>query len=328
MRYTLRREQDRTRPVWRWLRRIGIVLLILIAVSFGFELATSFGGQPLPSDLNPLDTIYLIAYWPVVIGQTLLRLIAFGMTTGVIVSEVQRGTWETLKITTDGAALTLRTRVAAVFYRVWPLLGLLILVRVLFIAASLLNFVSFNGNYLDDMISGTIPLGAPDLNPTVGIIFAILIAATGMTASMLLPFTALAFDSALGALIGTFAPSRWLGAIEQGAILCLRVMLTAGALMVGALAVFGGQSTILSAQLAGFAPGGGFFTWLGAFWGIAEGDLGLTMLHQPHVQSLWADIGYGVLIGVGLLIYALLQFGAAQLIIGWAARRAAKSNRL
>ena len=197
------------------------------------------------------------------------------------------------------------------------------LARLVFIGASLLNFISFNGNYLDDMISGTTPLGAPELNPVVAVILAVVIAAAGMTASILLPFTALAFDAALGTLIGTFARSRWLGAIEQSALLLLRVLITAGALVVGALAVFGGQATLLSAQLGTFIPGGGIGTWLGAFFGIAEGDLGLTMLHQPHVQSLWADILYGALIGAALLIYALLQFGAAQLIVRWSGRRAA-----
>jgi hypothetical protein len=328
MRYTLNREGRRVRPLWRWLRRIGIMALILIALAFGFEIATSFGSQPLPSDLNPLDTIYLVTYWPLVIGQTLLRLVAVGMTTGVIVREVRHGTWETLKITTDGAILTLRTRVASVFYRVWPVLALIMLARLLFIGASLLNFISFNGNYLDDMISGTTPLGAPDMNPVAAVVLAVIIAAAGMTASILLPLTALAFDAALGTLIGTFARSRWLGGIEQSVILLLRVILTSAALIVGALAIFGSQPTLLSAQFVNFIPGGGIGTWLGAFFGIAEGDLGLTMLHQPHVQSLWADILYGVLIGIMLLIYALLQFGAAQLLIQWAGRRAVRANRL
>jgi hypothetical protein len=177
------------------------------------------------------------------------------------------------------------------------------------------------------MISGTTPLGILGANPTVGIVLAVFIAAAGMTASLIMPFTALAFDSALGALIGTWARSRWLGFLEQAVILLIRVAVSAVVLWIGALAVWPQYLVFSNPLVANIVPGGGPLTWLGAFVGVTEGDMGLTLLHQPDVQSLWADIDFGVLIGVGALVYALLQFGLAQLMLRWAARRAARPER-
>lgn len=327
--HALTQGQRRQRAIWRWLRWLGILALLSGLAALGYEIATGFGTTPLVDVLNPLDGAYQIAYWPLVVLQIGLRLAAIAATTGVIAAEARRGTWETLKITTDGAGLMLRTRCAAVFYQLRYLLALLIVARLVFVAASLINFISFNGNYLDDMISGTIPLGTPDANPMVGIVLAIFIAAMGMTASLILPFTALAFDSALGLLLGTWARSRWLGFLEQAAILLIRVGVSAAALWVGALAIFGPGRLLFSSPLfANVSPNGGPLTWIGAFFGVSEGDMGLTLLYQQHVQSLWADIDYGVLIGVAVLIYALLQFGLAQLMLRWAARRATRPERM
>ncbi|MHB8630246.1 MAG: hypothetical protein ACYDBJ_29240 [Aggregatilineales bacterium] len=329
MRHALVQSQRRQRPVWRGLRWLGILALMLGLVALGYEIATGFGTRPLLDIINPLDGAYQIVYWPLVVLQIGLRLAAIAATTGVIAAEARRGTWETLKITTEGASLALRTRCAAVFYQLRYLLAFLVLARVVFVIASLINFISFNGNYLDDMISGTTPLGTPEANPTVGVALAVFIAAMGMTASLILPFTALAFDSALGVLIGTWARSRWLGLLEQAAILLVRIGVSAAALWIGVLAIFGPAHLLFSSPLmANISPDGGPLTWIGAFFGVTEGDMGLTLLYQQNVQSLWADINFGVLIGVAALIYALLQFGLAQLMLQWAARRAARPERM
>ncbi len=51
-------------------------------------------------------------------------------------------------------------------------------------------------------------------------------------------------------------------------------------------------------------------------------------LHLPHVQHLWADIEYGVLVSMALLGYMLLQAGLANLLVKWAGRRATKADTL
>jgi hypothetical protein len=50
--------------------------------------------------------------------------------------------------------------------------------------------------------------------------------------------------------------------------------------------------------------------------------MGLTLLHLPNVGRLWADLDYGALVGVGCLIYVLLQAALANALVHWAGRRA------
>jgi hypothetical protein len=54
--------------------------------------------------------------------------------------------------------------------------------------------------------------------------------------------------------------------------------------------------------------------------------MGLTMLHLPHVQRLWADLEYGVLVGWAFLGYTLLQALLANLIVRWAGYRASRAD--
>jgi uncharacterized membrane protein HdeD (DUF308 family) len=64
MRHALVEGQRRQRPVWRWLRWIGILALMLGLVALGYEIATGFGTTPLVDVQNPLDGAYRIVYWP------------------------------------------------------------------------------------------------------------------------------------------------------------------------------------------------------------------------------------------------------------------------
>ena len=120
-----------------------------------------------------------------------------------------------------------------------------------------------------------------------------------------------------------------MGTLSQAAILLIRLTLTLIALWIGAVAL---SATPLLFNAGGIfasntVPGGGLLTWIGALFGLVEGDLGLTLLHLPAMQGVWSGIDYGVLIGVGVLIYALLQAGLAQLLIRFAVRRAAAADR-
>ncbi len=330
MRYTLLREGRRGTVSGRWLRRVGAALLLVVLIVLGYQIATWFGSTTIEETLNPLGQVFLVLYWPLVIVQIGMRLVAIGSTTGIIAGESSRGTWDTLKITTDGAGLTMRTRWAAVFYQLRIVLMLIVAARVFFVLVSLLDFMSFQGRYLDLLISGTTPLGNPDLNPVVGLGLAVLIAAMMMTAAIVAPFTAVAFDASIGMLIGTIVHGRWLGILGQVVVLLLRLAISLWALAIGAYAlsfqsdllagIFGGRDT-------GLAPTSGLSSWLSALLGVTEGDMGLTLLHLPHVQRLWADLEYGALIGVGALVYVIVQAGLAQLIVRLAIWRAARADR-
>ncbi|MBE2193251.1 MAG: hypothetical protein IAE83_03670 [Anaerolinea sp.] len=327
MRYLLLREGRRAGRGTTFLRFLGLMIILGLLGAVGYLISTEFGRSTL-SPINPHENIYLILYWPLVILQVILHVLAFNGTVGVVAAEKRLGTWDTLKITTEGALLTIKARWATTFYRLWMLLCVLTAARVIFIGVALINISAYQGGYIDNMISGTIPLGAESLGKDSGLLGAILILAMMMTGTVLAPFTAVAFDAALGALVGTFARGKIGGVLGQIGVILLRLMLTAWALWIGSLAL--GLSPFIG-QGAMTVPGltePQVMNWMGALLGIAEGDMGLTLLHLPHVQRLWADIPYGVFAGVAFLGYILLQAGLANVMVWWAGRRVLRAERL
>ncbi len=323
MRYVIfQRSKSMTRR--SQIARVILTSLILIfTVLIGWVFATNFGKAALDS-ANPLDQIFLVLYTPLVFIQLIVSLIALGSTSSIIASEVQHGTWDTLKVTTSGTALTFRSRWAAVFYRVRFYLFLLVAARILFIAIVLFNLTAFQGRYLDLLLSGTTPFGLPDTSPNVAVLAGILIMAMMMTAALLAPFTAVALNASIGMLVGTFSSGRLLGTLGQGMLLIGRILVTGLALQIGAVALSlaapgAWPSNILNNSQA--------LQWLGALFGISEGDMGLSVLHLDRVLRIWADRDYGVLVGVAFLGYTLLQAAAANALVNWAARRAAKADQ-
>lgn len=150
---------------------------------------------------------------------------------------------------------------------------------------------------------------------------AVLFMALGIIASLLLPFSALAVDAAIGAWLSTFTQRNWLAILTQTALLGGRLLISLLGLWVGALTIFKSSVTLpgtRTALLLTSTP----IRWVGALFGLTEGDWGLTFLHQAHTQVLWADIRAGVLINGAALLYVLTQFGVAVLILRQAIRRA------
>lgn len=326
MRYVLSRSQRwaQLTPRARWIRRILLVLSLVGLAILGYQIVTGFGLRPLDQTVSGIDQIFIILYWPLVFIQILARIAAFMATTGVLSGELARGTWETLKLTTSGANLTLRTRWAAVFYQVRLFLLILVAARVLFVVVALIDFTNFNGRYIDLLITGTVPLGR-DIS-VLGfpqLAAGILCVAIQMTAALIAPFTAIAFDASLGTLLGVLVRSRVSGLLGQVMIIFSRLAVTIVALIIGALAlslVPGQPPEYVSLLGAGRA-------WLSAFVGVTEGDLGLTLLHLPNAQRMYVDIDYGIFIGVAALVYFLFLAGAANLLLSLAVRRASRAER-
>jgi hypothetical protein len=194
MRYILSTVSRQGTLRWRVLRGVGLGVFAILMLYFGWQVANGFGVNPIDTP-NPLDRIFLVLYWPLTIMQLLMRMTALSSTVSIILSESQRGTWDTLKITTDGAPLLMKTRWAAVFYRLWFFLTILMLARVFFIVVALIDLSSFQGRYLDLLLSGTTPFGPPHVSTDTSVILGIITVAMMMTASLLGPFTAIAFDA-------------------------------------------------------------------------------------------------------------------------------------
>jgi hypothetical protein len=321
MRYALLRDGRKLSRRAQLARAALIIVILLILIVPGWQIATNIGQTTIDA-ASLIGKAFLVLYWPLVVIQVVARLFAISSTSGVIAGEVQHGTWDTLKVTTEGAVLTMKTRWAAVFYRLRWVFVILLLARVVFIIGALIDLTSFQGRYLDLLLSGTKPFGPPNFPTELSMVVGILTMAMMMTATLLMPFTAVAFDAGMGMLVGTVSRGRMVGILGQLLLVIVRIMITAIALVLGSVAL-----SLGAMKIGLVTPGDNTLgAWIGAFLGIGEGDLGLTMLYLPHVQRLWADIDYGVLVGIGLLGYTLLQAALANVLIKWAGRRATKAD--
>jgi hypothetical protein len=322
MRYAMLRETRRSTRRGQIIRAILAVLVIIALLVPGWQIATNIGQTSLDS-ANLIGKAFLVLYWPLVFIQIVARIFAIGSTSGVIANEVQHGTWDTLKVTTNGAILTMKSRWATVFYRLRAILILLLLTRIVFIVGAMIDLAQFQGRYLDLLLSGTVPFGPPNIpDQNVSVFLGILTMAIMMTAVLLAPFTSVAFDASVGMLLGTIARGRLIGILGQVILVLIRLVITGAALLVGAAVL-----SLTTFRVPQLVPGDSpVVAWLAALLGIAEGDMGLTMLHLPHVQRLWADLEYGVLVGWAFLGYTLLQALLANLIVRWAGYRASRAD--
>jgi hypothetical protein len=327
MRYLLLRTERKASRRGRLLRvlvsYIGFAMLVLLAYT---QFSVS-GTQPIvASSQNPLDSLFLVMFFPLVFWQFVARATALISTATAIGSEERLGTWDTLKITADGAKLTLKVRWAAFFYGLGSNLFLQVAMRLLFVYVMFTNLASHNGFFINNMITGTTPFGLSTVSATNQVTTGIIIVAMQTTAALVLPFTAVAFDAALGLWIGAMFRGRFAVGIAVVIAVVLRAIIILWGLWVA--------STLLSLSpfpelVSSLSPGEMQLRMklLGIFAGIAEGDLGLAMLHIPHVQNIWADYNYGIFVGVALLGYAVVQAAATNVLVHLACRRALRANR-
>jgi hypothetical protein len=223
-----------------------------------------------------------------------------GLTGNTIAEEVRRQTWDNMRATESGAELTVRTRWAAVFYKIRGLLAIVLVVRVGLIIGILVDLTAFQGRYLDLLINGIVP--------DVALPVAALLLAFVMTASLLLPLTAVGFDAAMGLLIATFLQQRTYAVLAQILYIVFRIVLVGG-LVFGATQFVNGD--LVATDLGSWAL-------IGAFASL--GDWGLAFLNLGFFGEIWATIPYGIFLGLALLIFSLIQAALTDLIIGFSVR--------
>ncbi|MBZ0302623.1 MAG: hypothetical protein K8J31_22960, partial [Anaerolineae bacterium] len=200
------------------------------------------------------------------------------------------------------AELTMRTRWSAVFYRVRGLLGVILFIRALLIVGILIDLTAFQGRYLDLLINGIVP--------DVPLPVAALLLAFMMTASLLLPLTAVGFDAAIGLLISALFQQRTYAILAQILYFLFRVV------WIGAMLLVATQ--FVNGDLPVSDPG----AWLimGSFAGL--GDWGLAFLNLGFFGEIWATIPYGIFLGLALLAFSLLQAALTDGIVALAIRQA------
>jgi len=305
LRYELARIPQRTTRRARYLRGLGIVILALILILGGYLAATGLLQHPPGQNLT--EIAIAVVFWPTLAVQVLMRIAAITMTTNTVTEEIRRQTWDNLRATESGAALALRARWASVFYRLRPVLTIVVLVRVVLIAGILYDLTAFQGRYLDLLINGVVP----DTSPAI----AALLLAFLMTSSLLLPVTGLGFDAAIGLLFSTIVQQRTYSGLLQILLILIRILVVVG-LTIGATQLMNGelqqsQSALQWLLIAGFA---------------ALGDWGLAFLHLGFYGEIWATIPYGIFLGLALLIFAIIESGLTDWILALAIRQAERKG--
>lgn len=306
LRYELRARGVRRRILF-W---IGVLLAIMLLGAIGFLTGTQFLLEPLSPNLT--ETTNRLLYAPALILQIIIILATYSLTIGAIGEAMRRQQWDSLRATASGAELTLRTRWAAVFYRLRLLLFAITIIRLVLIAGMLWDLTAFQGEYLDLLISGIIPQLSIPITPDLdlGLAAAILLLAFMLTAGLLLPFTGVALDAALGLFISIYVRQRTYSALVQVFLILVRfgVMLLLGYAFVQFM-----EGSLALPDASGFALMFGFGGWV---------DWGLRFLHLSQFGEIWAIVPYGIFLGLALLLTALAQALLAKTLLSLAIRRA------
>jgi len=309
LRYSLGDYGKEEKPRRRVLRLLAVPVFILLLILSGYLIANALSAE------NPLDRplsqmLIEVLFWPTFAVQVLLQLIVMAMTINTIGEEKRRQTWESLKTTSNGAALTLRARWSAVvFYRVGGLLVALIVIRLVLIGGILVDLTAFRGEYLN-YLTGSI-------TPDVPIAGGVILLALMMTATLLLPFTGVGFDASIGLLVSTLVHQRTYVVLSQITLTAIRVLIV-GALLVGVTQYRDGTLTPEATELG---------IWMLLFGFAVLGDWGLSLLYLGfYGADVWAQVPYGILIGLAMLAFVMFQAALTDGILALAIRRAERSE--
>lgn len=296
-------------------RRIPYVRVFLAALLVAVMIAA---GVVVGSDLFAVDLFDLpisqalmaVIFWPVFVVQIVLRLAALGMTVGAVGEEKRRQTWDSLRTTYSGASLALRARWSAVvFYRLRPGLLLVTVARLVLIGAVLYDLTAFSGEYLNYLTG--------NITPDVGLPVAVLLLALTMTASLLLPLTAVGFDAALGLFVSTFVEQRIYVALAQITLSALRIGIIGLLLLL--MTDFRVDFLIEGSTQAGL--------WLLVFGFAALGDWGLSLLWLGFFGGeVWPTVDYSLLVGLALLGFVFVQTLLTDGLLALTVRRAEMSE--
>lgn len=308
LRYTLGRNREEKSRRRRLSNLAGLVAVLVAFVIGGYFVSSEqFTVNPFDQPLSQM--LFNILFWPTLILQVVLQIAAQTMTINTIGEEKRRQTWDSLKTTSQGAALTVRTRWSAVlFYRLRGFIAILLAVRIILIGALLFDLTAFRGEYLN-YLTGSI-------TPSIPLPLAVLLLAVMMAATLLLPITGLGIDAASGLLVSTFAQQRTYTVLVQVVITALRVAIIVGLLF-----------TVTQFR-TGELEASALVTWLLLFFFAAMGDWGLSFLWLGFYGSqVWAEVPYGIFIGLAVLLYVMVQAALTDGLMNLAIRRADGTER-
>ena len=289
----------------RYVRAFGAVLGGLLLLVIGYLLATDMLRRP--AGQTTVEAVNAVLFYPLLLLQVILSIVAITSTSNVVGDEMRRQNWDNLRATEQGAEMALRARWVSVFYRLRGLLGVVLALRALLIGLMLWELTAFQGRYLDLLINGIVP--------EVPLVAAVLLVSFLMTAALLLPLTSVGFDAALGLLVSAVVSQRTYSTLVQADVIFLRVGVTA-VLVIAINAFLNGQ----------FFQSSDVGAWLLAAGYGAIGDWGLAYLNLGRSSEIWATIPYGILLGLALLLFALVQAALADRMLMFAVGQAQKKG--
>lgn len=304
MRYILGGESiSLTRRIMRW-------ILWVVAAAGIVGLAYLATLQSSDSE-NPSYREFM--YYPLVGATLLMQILAIAITTNAIALERQKGTWDSLQITLVGASTSVRARWFSVFYRLrWLLVGVF-LGRLGYFALLMRDMTDFEGRAIDVRIIG--------ISPEISLEAAVFLMAGLMTAAILQPFIALAFDAGLGTLIASVTQRRSVGILTTITLIGARVGITGAALFFGNQLI---NPQGVTDRIVGMESER---AWLRILLLATQGDYSLRILNLETLGNIWADVRYGVYLGGIVLAVVVVQAVLANGMVLLAAWRASKPER-
>ncbi|MFW5708589.1 MAG: hypothetical protein ACOCX5_00070 [Chloroflexota bacterium] len=306
LRYLLERRGGDTGSA-RLTRALFFIVLGGLFLLIGYANASNLFDNN-PFDLPFSQLLIELFFWPTLILQVGLQITVLLIGINTIGEEKRRQTWESLRTTTEGAALAIRTRWSAVvFYRMRGALAVLLLVRVILIAGLLFDLTAFQGEYLRNLTGSIVP--------DVSLPVSVLLLAMLMTASLLLPVTGFGFGTALGLLLSTFVHQRTYVVLTQVTLATLRIA------VVAALVFAVEQFRVDSLGTADV------ITWVLLFAFAIMGDWGLSFLHLGfYGAQVWVEVPYGILLGGAMMVFVLIQAVLTDVVLSLAIRRAERTE--
>jgi hypothetical protein len=311
LRYMLEHDLRRRTAVQRVLVR-----LLAIAVVGGLVLSSAVivdQDNPIMMREPTKYPLFTLMYFPLVMLQFFCVLFGTLLTTQAISAEVQRETWESLKLTSHGAALVFRARWAAVFYQLRWLLLLIIALRVIFAGTMIIDTMDERGYLLDLFTDG--------ITPGVSVDMAIILLAVQITFTLLAIPVLLGLYAAFGLLLAALVQNKL-------ALNAIRVGLVIGPFTLFVLGMNNG-SMVLEADP--FSSGLRDMSMATRWWNLFTlgviGDQGLYSMDLYTTLNTWTDVHYGVLLGVALFGVLIVEILLTDGMIRLAAWRAARPDR-
>ena len=302
----------------RWARWIGGGLSLLFVAAIVVSSVMAYWDGALDElFLSGEAWWFVVPYFPLLLLQAGLlmgaprQVFGLGLTLSGTPTDVQRESWELVKVTSAGAALVTRARWIALLYRVRGLLIVILALRLVFALTIVFRMV-----VSWDRLRAALVDGAPGLPPGLGLALVIVL----LVGTQVIFPALLLFAASYGVFASVIIPRHRYGlwvVLHQG-IVFIAMLVFSVTMLVGWSALFPRQWTVYYR---------GNWRIVSVFAMLVTGDQGLRLLSWDALLEIIGGVEYGVWLGVPLLALAVILVALSIGLLRWAARRAARPGR-